>query len=331
MKKDNIPIKHHYIPKFFLANFTEGGKKESKLWITDLKSCKQWQAAPPAIAYQNNLYSLEIENNNDNQTDAVETMFAELESMTAPVIKRIIEAERIPSGNEFNILMNFIALMATRTPKMITQRAQFVIDIADTMIDVSFSTKDQWQKLMIELIEAGKMPADSLEKTSYEEIRDFVYSKRYTLDINQNAKVEQILASTRILVPLLCQRKWSLFLSKDITTTFPPVGGFICSDNPVAIVSFEKLPAFRSPGFGMSRTEVSMPLSKDAAIIGRFEGEARMSIISLQGMAAINSRTSMYADRFLYHYNKNFLMLNSQQQICNAGNLLSYYKQHPIE
>jgi uncharacterized protein len=62
MKKEKQPIKHHYIPQFYLfylSNFTETEDKDSQLWITDQKQCKQWKTSPSAVAYQNKLYSLE--------------------------------------------------------------------------------------------------------------------------------------------------------------------------------------------------------------------------------------------------------------------------------
>ncbi|AFM40270.1 hypothetical protein Desaci_1240 [Desulfosporosinus acidiphilus SJ4] len=47
MGNDNIPIKHHYIPQFYLTNFSEDGTKNSKIWVTDQKLCKQWKLQPP--------------------------------------------------------------------------------------------------------------------------------------------------------------------------------------------------------------------------------------------------------------------------------------------
>jgi len=179
------------------------------------------------------------------------------------------------------------------------------------------------------MIEQGKLSSESTKATSYDQMRNFFDSKQYTMDINQNYKIKQLLHSIDILIPLLAERKWSLLLSKDMATTMPELGGFICSDNPVALVSLDPLPPIYSPGYGMLRTEVTLPLSKNVALVGLFEGEEKVSIISVKGMAAINSRTSMYADRFLYHSNKNFILVNQQQGISNATDFLKYCKLNP--
>lgn len=321
------PMKHHYIPQFYLANFINPSDNNAQLWVTDLKQCKQWKAAPSAIAYQNKLYSLEENKEGQNtENDIIEKTFSQLESMADPIIKEILKTERLPTGEGFNILINFIALMASRTPVMINQRAKPLIEMNKIVMDLYLSSKDRWESLTTRMAEEEKLSPKSLSITTYEKMNEFIRSRNYKMDINQNYKIKQMLDSVDILIPLLAQRKWSLLFSKDITTTLPQLGGFICSDNPVALVSLDPLPPIYSPGFGMLRTEVSMPLSKDVAIVGRFEGNEEVSTISVKGVASINSRTGMYADRFHYHSNKNFIMVNNQQQICNVNVLLDYYK-----
>ena len=115
-------IKHHFIPQFYLNNFTETGDKNSYIWITDTFKCKQWRAYPSSIAYENRLYSLENKETKDVEEDLIEKAFSRLEDLAAPVIRDIINTEEIPSGDEYNILMTFIAHLASRTPVMIAQR-----------------------------------------------------------------------------------------------------------------------------------------------------------------------------------------------------------------
>ncbi|KNY27689.1 hypothetical protein [Pseudobacteroides cellulosolvens] len=65
----------------------------------------------------------------------------------------------------------------------------------------------------------------------------------------------------------------------------------------------------------MPNTEVSIPLTKQAALIGRFEGEAEVNYLTLSGLAALNSRTGMYSERFLYHPYKNFIMVKHDKTL----------------
>ncbi|MHB8076657.1 DUF4238 domain-containing protein [Desulfosporosinus fructosivorans] len=244
------------------------------------------------------------------------------------IIKQIIKTEQIPTRDGFNILINFIALMASRTPRRINHRTQPLVDISEIMMEMNLSTKERWLNLTSRMIADGKLPPESLQKQdlNYDKLREFFKSKRYTMTVNQNYKIKQLLDSIDILIPLLAERKWSLLISKDMTTTMPELGGFICSDNPVALVSLDPLPPIYSPGFGMLRTEVTIPLSKNVTLVGRFEGKGTVTVISVKGMAAINSRTGMYADRFIYHSNQNFIHVNQQQGISNATDFLKYCK-----
>lgn len=256
------------------------------------------------------------------EPDAIEKAFSEFEDMAARVIRQIIRTEQLPSGKDRNVLINFIALMVSRTPSMINHHMEHIIELNKMLLGYCFSSKEYWNSLIYRLVDEGELSPKDANDTDYEKMHDFFYSGNYKMDINQNYKVKQILDSVDILIPLLARRKWSLFISKDITTTIPQLGGFICSDNPVSLVSVDPLPSFYSPGFGMSCTEVTIPLSKSIALVGRFEGKSTTGIVSIKGLAAINSRTGMYVDRFLYHSNKNFIFFNEQQQLCNVNYLV---------
>ena len=135
-----------------MANFTEDGKKDSKIWVTDQKQSKQWQASPSAIAYENKLYALENKDNDTNfeEIDEIEKAFAAVESMAAPVIKQILKTERLPTGDDFNILINSISLMASRTPIMINNRTQPLIELNEIIMDIHLSTKERWEGLLQE-------------------------------------------------------------------------------------------------------------------------------------------------------------------------------------
>lgn len=315
----NVPVKHHYIPKFYLANFTEAGHKDSKLWVTDQKQCKQWHASPSAVAYKKKLYT--VEEGTDAEPDAIEKAFGVFESMAAPVIAEIIKNKRLPGGDGYSILINFIAIMAARTPKMINHRTKAITGISEKILGITLSEKEHWYGLTSEMVDAGKLPPEMLEEENYDKMCEFFQSKKYKLDISQNSKIKLIMESADVFIPVLARRKWSLLVSDDISTKF--LGGFISSDNPVTLVSRVKLPPIYAPGFGMPGTEVTMPLSKDVAIVGRFEGKETVKSVLIKDMALINSRTGTFADRFLYHSDKNYIFINNHNDICNVNYLLS--------
>ena len=42
---------HHYVPKCWLAGFTDTGEKDGLLFVTDLKRKKQWRCKPSEVGH----------------------------------------------------------------------------------------------------------------------------------------------------------------------------------------------------------------------------------------------------------------------------------------
>jgi hypothetical protein len=40
------PRRHHYVPRCWLAGFTDTGENDARLWVTDLRRRKQWNTSP---------------------------------------------------------------------------------------------------------------------------------------------------------------------------------------------------------------------------------------------------------------------------------------------
>ena len=69
----------------------------------------------------------------------------------------------------------------------------------------------------------------------------------------------------------------------------------ICSNSPVSLTWLTRVVGPYSPGFGLSNTLVSMPLSRRLAPASSFEPLPGSRIIDTQGVAEINSRTAVLA------------------------------------
>lgn len=85
-----------------------------------------------------------------------------------------------------------------------------------------------------------------------------------------------------------------------MVSSVPENGEFVCSDNPVVLTWTKEVPTFYSPGFGMSSTEVKIPVTKQLALFARFEGEALCMTATEEYVAAVNAHVAWYADRFVY-------------------------------
>lgn len=105
--------RNHYIPRFFLSAFTPSETKEDFLWILDKNKVEQRQDLVKNIAYEKNLYTLDIP---ETKPDELESGFGQFEGLAANVFKELVHYQKLPSGENYVLLMNFFALLAVRTP-----------------------------------------------------------------------------------------------------------------------------------------------------------------------------------------------------------------------
>ncbi len=287
------------------------------LHVLDQENGNTFMTKPENIAHEKYLYAIEKNDKIHYEKEALENAFAEFEGMVAPVIRELSLNKIIPEGRDYSILINFIALMICRVPIMIKTLVEPIIKISDMSIKMATSNKERYQMLLEDLKNNG---CEIKRYPDYDEFKEFLYSDRYATDVNQNYKLKTIIESTNLLIQILAKRKWS-FLFVDDT-----LGGFICSDNPVALVSKQKTTFYHRPGFAMANTEVSMPLSKNVAIVGKFEGNEESGFTSSKGLAVLNSRTGMYSNRFIFSATEDFLFLNDNGEIENRNDLIKAIK-----
>lgn len=298
--------KHHYVPEFFLAGFTPSGSKDDFLQVLDQRHGKRWQAKPAEVAHQKDFYRVEAA---QVEPDVLEKQFSEFEGRAATVIKQIIKTAILPKGDDFNTLISFIAFSAIRVPRVRKVFSDPMVKIAKMTMEMVLATPEHWQQTV------DKARKDGIElKGSYEEMKKFFESGQYTIEVNQIWHLQTLFQSVNTIHPLLAKRNWMLLIAKQ------GGGEFICSDDPIGLVwTTNEVPPFFGPGFGMPDTEVTIPLNKDLALRGQFEGYSASRAEAGRGtIAAINSRTAIGA-RCLYSANENFVWIDKAEKVQDGG------------
>lgn len=315
-----VPRKHHYVPEFYLARFTPSGSKEDRLWVVDQKTGAQFRSAISNLACQRDFYRVNVKGCDPN---VLEEAFSVLESEVAGVLAAIDKSARLPKGNDLNILMNFVALMAVRVPSVRRQVSELSSEVAKLILKIGLASKERYEAIRGAMRKDGAdLPAD----LPYEELRDFVYDEsNYTIVAPNELFIQALLAGLEVLLPALHHRKWSLIIAQD------KAGEFICSDSPVALVWMppRPLPEFYGPGFGLPNTEVTIPLGRRIVLSGRFEGTSGVWEVDRRGVATLNSRTAMCSERFVYSAGPNFEYLKPDGGIGNVSDLLAAIREAP--
>lgn len=119
---------------------------------------------------------------------------------------------------------------------------------------------------------------------------------------------------------MLHARSWRLVVA-------PEHEYYVFSDEPVSLVSIVKLSPLYGPGFGMRHTEVTMPISKSVMLLGRFEDKPGVFQTNRQGVAVLNSRTGMYAPRWVFSPHQDFCFYTRDGKVGNVTDLVRAIKE----
>lgn len=306
--------RHHIVPQFYLAGFTDSGKKDGLLWVLDMNELRQWRGKPKNVAFQTNFYLLKLPG---IKTDIVERVFQKLESKVAPIIRKIINTKTLPIDEDYSILITWVALMALKTPRFRSIYEEPMVEIGKFVLQSMLANSEHWETTKKRMKRDG-YKVDN--ETNYEDMKRFVESDDYTIRLSQECHVELLFDAVNEIIPSLMTRRWSLLFVKDKSDEF------ICSDSPVALKWTKPMPQFDSPGFERENTVVTMPLNKYVALHGRFEGASSNILVSSEVVALINTFTCIYGQRFIYSPKEEFIWLKKDNNIGKLDDFLKELK-----
>ena len=123
---------------------------------------KRWTSKPENTGLEKDFYTLEDMSEGEDQY-FIEKSFAELETAAASVLDEIIDSRAIPKDKDsFDILINFIALAATRVPTMRGLISKPMEEIARMMAQNMVSSRERFEQ---------SFPNEAAEGLTYETAR----------------------------------------------------------------------------------------------------------------------------------------------------------------
>ncbi|MCB9228045.1 MAG: DUF4238 domain-containing protein [Deltaproteobacteria bacterium] len=202
---------------------------------------------PDNEAHQRDFYRIDV--NNEDDPFILESEFEKIESPALASIKRIIQSNEMPVGENLNWIINFIGLLAARVPTIRKKWENFETDIYLKTLQMFTTSKASFNSVVSNLGKEG----ENIDVT-FEEMKEFIDNERFKIDIPRNSSVERMLHSAAAIIDLLQHRKWSLIIADSNYE-------FITSDNPVVLKWIKNVKGFFGPRFGLSNTEVSLTIS----------------------------------------------------------------------
>lgn len=303
----------HWVPQCYLRGFARSPSKKAQLYVIDKAARRSFIACPRNVASArdfNRIISPEV------PPDYMESRYADFEGQAAGALQRLRERRQFGDEDDFDLILNLIALLSVRNPRMRENSRSFQEKVIKLMMQESVATKERYDASLGRFAKSGASSPD--DAPSYESMRDFIQGDHYSINVPTTRHVENELHQLDGLLPHLAAREWQLLRAA------PDSGGYITSDHPVTLAWIEQRERgfFSSPGFGMEGTVVGFPISHDLAMWGAFDGPTGIRDLNTQAVAQINAGTIARSQRQVYARDDRFHYMLATGKMRRGDELL---------
>lgn len=225
-RQRGLAVIQHYVPKFFLREFSSG--KKDQLWVYDKHTNKQYQTNVKNAAAERDFYNYEV----DGNSRTLEPKLAQLESKAKYVLQGIIRNQSIShlTSDDRVLLSAFMSLQFSRT-NAARQYLRSTVDGLYEAIKSKGQGNAEWLKAVDNFV------GDSLTQ---EKRRQF--------------EVEHVDEAPNTYGPHFLSKHW-LLCRTDARQEF------LLGDNPVCLQNSQYKEGFGTMGLASKGIEIYMPLS----------------------------------------------------------------------
>lgn len=282
-----IARRHHFLSQTYLAAFTDTGLKDGQFKVLDVQTGKVFPTSPLNVGVERDFNRVDVEG---HPPDAIETALAPLEDEAVTAIGRVIDTQAFPNDNDWNLILNFLGLIAVRNPKLRESFNRSREQVHRNICDLLVSDRKIWDHHVEKAREAGEAIGNGV---SFEDAKRFVEGGNYRIEFHPQGNLRVEFHAFDELLPLLGQRTWSVLIA-------PPDGPeFICSDHPVTLVWKGRRSG--PVGFELKETEVFFPLGRRVGFYGVFESPLKPVVQCRPiNVATLNRRVLSSAERHVY-------------------------------
>lgn len=276
----NVPRKHHWLPKMFLAAWTTNGTIDGQLQVLDKTKARSWSVRPVNAAVEHDLYMIDLAELNDVVSGTeIEDTFALVEGAAAPVIRTILDGEENPTGEDRENLIAFMAIMAVRVPA----RLNWIDEVMRKPVELVYRR----------LEEKGELPQPDDPQLAAK-MKEWFDQGLIQIQIKQNARLAMMASMLPGVMKLLMQRRWTVMRAAQ------DASDLVCPDHPVLLQWIKAAPAGASPGFGLENTAVFVPIGPSTALLGLWDKEPDNQQLSADQVAGWNGELLGHVDRFAF-------------------------------
>lgn len=277
---------HHYIPQCYLRGFTVRTGKRLQLTVARLSTWTSFETNARNVAGVRDFNRVDVDG---HPPDALEAALSTFEGQAAASIRRVVATGTF-SGEDRVVLLNLATLLAVRSPQQREHWRQFQEHLWRNVMSLALSSKERWLRQVQQMKQAGRAVNEAV---TYEQVKEFNDRGEYTVQLATCHHIGVEFGGFEAVLPFMLARRWALY------RTDKQKGFFLTTDRPVLLTWNRPADAQAArrngPGYGMHDTEVLFPLTRDALLIGEFDGPEGTFPANFELVAAANTKMFVHA------------------------------------
>jgi hypothetical protein len=285
-------VKHHYLPQFYLREFTDPDVPHGHdpyIWVYSLAKCTWRRRGPHNVAAESDYYA--FTDQTGNKSHEVEKMLSQVESMTAPVVREKVLNQQLLGEEDRATIATFVALMLMRVPAQHEHIGNFKAEVAQRILQVIYQVHMQNP----ETLEAFKR--DYRKETGKHDLDDLrpehLDPTRYKIRTTRPAAIGISFSALTDCARVIAEMGWTFLVSQ-------PPNYFITSDYPFSMLDPTNENQAYGHGLAFKNVEVSLPLTRNLALFAGWQSKGTRWLPASQRIVKqVNLRSMLSASRFL--------------------------------
>lgn len=290
--KYKLPVKHHYVPQFYLRGFSQDG---NRLYVFDKKAkeekTKYRYQTIKKIAYENNLYTYTTKS---HKKETLEDFLSKIEDKANQVIIKLSQKKDI-TPRQRGYLALFVALLWLRTPTSKKETLGAQEELYEKTTRMMFRFPQQKEKIKKFLESRGEKLTDD----EIDDLIDFTTNpkrSKITLNFPPGYWIKQMLLLANDVYPYLAICNWEV---RHAVRKY----AYLTSDNPVLLIPSEKPHPFYGVGLLTPGVKKTVPLTSNMYLV-MHEPQKDPGLVHTQGdknfCRKVNEWTMRNADRLVF-------------------------------
>jgi hypothetical protein len=299
-------VKHHILPRSYLERFSQG----EQIWVLDFELKRQYQVNIRDAATIKDFYTAKTISKDED--DVIEQEFlGKIESLAGPAIDHIIEKRTFKDRPEWDILINFCALMCVRTPAFRQIVLEICEHIANTMTESMLKDEATFNHTMKKVEDKVKT---SLPLT-YEQAVEVQKHSEITMDVPRTYYIRLMMEYAAKLVSIFGNMTLNL-----LCIPYECEAKFVTGDVPIIPISRKNDSS--KMWIADTNCDLYFPLSSRCCLVLNYDGLSKVNDVNRKGIAFVNHLMACNCTRIVLSENQSFIWTQENGIISNDQLLL---------